>query len=1627
MDAAYITIEAQKSTGSLHAHGQCFVQCLHQHTPLQEIFSMAEERLATLRAEYLEYVSHVSHSVYKGQTPEEMEAGVAAAEAAWPEYQLDTVMTSFPAYQSARARPDVNIDQQEKEAKDWATTYLCDDVVKLQYLKQHHYHKYHPETGERVPLRGCQRADKPGECKSDYPRTAWVSDEASVLCPCELERKGMAQQGHKNRMCSLCGPYGHEYLNGCHPALLAGIRGGNVDVQVPYRLPYACRTCGQKLSAAQRRAVAGAVQRAQDAQTGYCSDYCAKNQPMAFHEIREFQKGHCKLHAEILQRGDSLENVGKKHAMRIMSDAYCKGIVRGQVECCNLRANHVEETAVAAERVTTAVMQDFPGHAFVNAVRRQTDKEDAVPQATAWRKQRQQLRRFDWAQAYGHRPCHDGLWELSPYEFIMYWDVVPMRVPGSRKEWMQEPAEQWDVTMTAAGRAKIEKAKGEETKLTLTPGKDYKVKQSTKKGRVQYPAQSGAVLRHGWCLQRRSTPHVPCFAHCPVPARLDEKVNENARLTMAYFRAWTFDARRCTDSVVHVTALRGLNESWEKALREWLLKLPCQETKDYLGNFMSVYRVRPAVEGLENSDDEEADAALHLQQGDLDKALRTKLSSHGKISTPERKGAADELVAAALQKANEVWATENTQAAQAEKTPNTWAEVPAEEAIKAAKKKRSKCEQSTTKREDASPTVAIATSWQQEHKIDEWVQSLDASKCNPEQKEFCKRIAGRVQTELRQDGSEEAAEMSEPLRWALHGGPGTGKSYTLNLVRKELFERILGWEQGVHFQVVTLQAVMAEQLDGDTIHHALSSSNGISEAKMLQLCATTLQWRWLFIDEISMVSAELLARLELRCRELVRDVSKYKYGRDGLETRCFGGLNVCFSGDLWQLPPPRGTFIGEVPWEMITKASNKKLALTIRGQELVWGQVQGVTELVQCERTRDEWLQEVQDQLRHGRLSDENHAFLHGRLTQTPGSACKGVVTCQQPECQRLMDKQHSALDVSKQECSTCKIERKSKALVLQGENDKKDVFHSDAILPTNAVKYHVNKLRAQEWAKQHGERIRYAICNDRISSAALREKPDLGQEKLEWLQKHDQECGGLYGILPICMGMPVRATDHIDRERSILRGCRGVVVGWSPETWSESYKHGDEIIWNTLPGAVYVRFETAAKWTVAGLREANVYPVAPQRKQWHLDKHRKRPMLRVTRKQYPLAPAFAITAHAAQGQTAKEKVVADLHIGDSGDPLTAYVAVTRVTGRRNLAVLRPFAAKPYQQGTRLGRGLLLQVWRGDEIDWEVLRAQYLEEKPCAECGVRKRKNEYTAGQWKRDENKRICKECVARHVEDGVPWQCSVCSCWRGPAEFPAKHQRAQCAFYRVCVTCKEQKKCDLCERLLEEKMFSQAQWKRKQSGQRVCTECQKRGQWTCYVCKTRRLQAHFSRWGKNRRCRQDGRQKCNICINMTHAGQRTHARLQRRRRKVAAEEKVAKVLQEVRAEIQQGKAKKRARVDTSPKGAKRHEATEEESKQRHEQGLGLQKGEATERNEYECPYCQAKTYSSVRTGNVQVAGHCGKQFRVRSCVVARSFTHSCPRCGMEVQSAKASGRIQSKHKTPNGKTCPKTEWVVK
>ena len=69
------------------------------------------------------------------------------------------------------------------------------------------------------------------------------------------------------------------------------------------------------------------LQMAHYAQAGYACDYCTKRQPMAFNEVKECCKGHNTLAEHIRQ--EPLQPQGKRHATRIMSDAYGKGIVRG--------------------------------------------------------------------------------------------------------------------------------------------------------------------------------------------------------------------------------------------------------------------------------------------------------------------------------------------------------------------------------------------------------------------------------------------------------------------------------------------------------------------------------------------------------------------------------------------------------------------------------------------------------------------------------------------------------------------------------------------------------------------------------------------------------------------------------------------------------------------------------------------------------------------------------------------------------------------------------------------------------------------------------------------------------------------------------------------------------------------------------------------------------------------------------------------------------------------------------------------------------------------------------------------------------------------------------------------------
>ena len=96
---------------------------------------------------------------------------------------------------------------------------------------------------------------------------------------------------------------------------------------------------------------------------------------------------------------------------------------------------------------------------------------------------------------------------------------------------------------------------------------------------------------------------------------------------------------------------------------------------------------------------------------------------------------------------------------------------------------------------------------------------------------------------------------------------------------------------------------MAAMLEGDTIHHALGipcfgrKGTTAGDNSSIVVAKRMLQLRWLIIDEISMVSAKLLATVDMKLRSVVRVLGTHKVQSNGIE-RLFGGLNVLMCGDF---------------------------------------------------------------------------------------------------------------------------------------------------------------------------------------------------------------------------------------------------------------------------------------------------------------------------------------------------------------------------------------------------------------------------------------------------------------------------------------------------------------------------------------------------------------------------------------------------------------------------------------------------------------------------------------------------------------------------------------------------------
>ena len=514
---------------------------------------------------------------------------------------------------------------------------------------------------------------------------------------------------------------------------------------------------------------------------------------------------------------------------------------------------------------------------------------------------------------------------------------------------------------------------------------------------------------------------------------------------------------------------------------------------------------------------------------------------------------------------------------------------------------------------------------------------------------------------------------------------------------------------------------------------------------------------------------------------------------------------------------------------------------------------------------------QVLEEFRVMDVTRNTHAFLHGLETSVPGSYLKGQLWCGNANCrsleqkwQVLKQKGASWQHCRSMECEICSAERQSRRRVLQesgpsayalGEASADSApalaAFKDApcIVPNNDTRTEINKARSRRFAAEREEQLQWCMAEDVISAKALQIEPELGRRKVEFLRRTDKTCGDLSGIVPLVKQMPVFLTQHVDRdpERNLLKGRRGVVEDWVLDKEEVQGDPSAKEVVLTRPPVCVILFFPGATWQLPGL-EPGRYPVQIWKKDWYVDQKQRYPKLRVTRKQLPFCPGFAGTANFAQGQNLG-KVFADVSIADGTSGQTCYVALSRVSRRQDIYLLREFPWEMFSKAGKRSPELLLQHLRKEEIDWgrvtdallgvetDSRRAGWKPWLECQTCGL-KPAADFADVELARGRD-RQCQPCVARRKEGAcmkceeplergggakLCQQCASCCevCGRavggsgsgGRCHDCARQVRCECCrewmrstrrVHQLCANCQDAVECGRCTQMKRKAEYSE------------------------------------------------------------------------------------------------------------------------------------------------------------------------------------------------------------------------------
>ncbi|KAE8249631.1 hypothetical protein A4X13_0g5133 [Tilletia indica] len=342
---------------------------------------------------------------------------------------------------------------------------------------------------------------------------------------------------------------------------------------------------------------------------------------------------------------------------------------------------------------------------------------------------------------------------------------------------------------------------------------------------------------------------------------------------------------------------------------------------------------------------------------------------------------------------------------------------------------------------------------------------------------------------------------TEPLRLFMHGEAGTGKTVVVRLLR-QLLERY-GKGKQILFMAPTGKAACA--IGGSTQHSTfaidlhkrgvLSEELGgqqreqVSSRRIRYLQNTFANVRWLFFDEVSMTSCEILAEIDQALR----------IGRQDFDTP-FGGMNVLFAGDLCQLPPVRSAALYS---DVTSRAGTADAQTMVKLGRAVWQKIDTVVNFTEQMRMQDADMAAVLSRLRLRKCTLADADLLNQRALR-----CR--------------------------ECPT--------GLELSDDTD------AIVLTRTNETVRSLNHQRATQYASNSGTDFVVSSAHDKTVAPMTSERR---QALLNYNGTAKSKVG--LGRIPLFKGMPVvyRGPNQ-SVALGVTNGAFATVVGWElkPDAW---------------------------------------------------------------------------------------------------------------------------------------------------------------------------------------------------------------------------------------------------------------------------------------------------------------------------------------------------------------------------------------------------------------------------------------------------------------------------------------------